>query len=285
MQELAWHFVQCQIPDDWECTHFNTEAMRGRLQFNTRNGIQATLHWRIFKHNIDEVRMINEVHKRHLEKNEPEHFMRFMELQQYNRGGFIFAHDIPGQLAHATHFDQENKIHLHWVFPNYTEERARDIFNPILESYRENVGDTRRWSLYGIKGTLPNTYGPIEIEPIPANVNIIFEVPKHHHVHLRRLGLPDIIMNGNSLFGFYGNFQKKLRRRVTAKKEFTFHGMEAVELEIEQRGEFAMDKLAGRWWRGNATIWHNKEEQRLYTFEQIGGKKTKRLELNDVFPV
>ena len=81
---------------------------------------------------------------------------------------------------------------------------------------------------------------------------------------------------------FMAIIKKKIRRRVTAKKELTFKGMEAIELEIEQRGEYSMDKLAGRWWKGNAIIWHNVEEQRLYCFEQVGSKKTTRLELDDV---
>ena len=282
MQTIAWHYFQCQIPDDWECTHFNTEPQLGRLQFNTKDGLQGTLHWRLCKHAIDEVKMINEVHKRHLEQHDNERYNTFIELQQYNRGGFIFAHDIPGQICHATYFVAEHKIHLHWIFPNYTEERAREIFSPILESCKENIDEQRRWALYGMDGYLPQTYAPIEIEPIPANVSIIFEGPKHHHIYFRRFGLPDILMNGTTLFGFYGNYQKKIRRRVTAKKEFVFNGMEAIELEIEQRGEYSMDKLAGRWWKGNGFIWHNVEEQRLYCFEQVGSKKTKRLELNDV---
>ena len=282
MQQIGWHYLQCQIPDDWECTNYNNEPRQGRLQFNTRDGIQATFNWRIFKHPIDEIRMINEVHKRHLKDHAPELALKFMELQQERVGDYILAYDTPGQIAHASHFVSEHRIHTHWIFSNYSQEQKEQVIRPILESCATNHDAQRRWALYGMNGFLPNTYRPIEIEAVPANVSLIFEGPKHHHIYLRRFGIPEILMNGNTLFGFYGNYQKKLRRRVTAKRGIEVMGMPGVELHVEQRGEYSMDKLAGRWWRGTASIWHNVEEKRLYCLEQIGPKKAKTLEFDDV---
>ncbi len=281
-QRIAWHYFKGMIPNDWECTNFNLDPKKGRIQFSNRHGIQATFHWQVTKHAVDELRMITEVHRRHLERLDDKRLLDFNELQHRNRGGFIFAYDLPGQICHATYFIKEHNIHFHWIFPNYTEERARDILDPILNTFAANVEDIREWGLFNIYGYLPREYGPVEIEAVPANVSIIFEGPKHHHVYLRRFGMPDLLIGGSTLFGFYGNYQKKIKRRVMAKREVTVHGMEGLELEIEQRGEYAMEKLAGKWWKGTATIWRNVEEQRMYCFEQIGPKNAPPLELTDV---
>lgn len=282
VQDLAWHFFQCRIPDDWECTNYNTDAKQGRLQFNTRHGLVATFHWRIVKHNIDELRMINEVHRRYLEREDEKRAAVFTELQHKNIGGFILAWDIPGEIAHATYFDRQHRIHLHWIFPDYSEDYEREILRPIVESFRENIDPMRYWALFGMGGYLPQTYAPVEIEAVPANVSLVFEGPRHHHVYLRRFGLPKLLIGESTMFGFYGNYQKKLRRRITGKRELTVLGMPAIQLDIEQRGEYAMEKLAGRWWRGTATIWLNEDEQRMYCFEQIGSKRVETLDMNDV---
>jgi hypothetical protein len=38
-----------------------------------------------------------------------------------------------------------------------------------------------------------------------------------------------------------------------------------------------------RWHNGEAIIWYNKEENRIYTFEQIGPEKSAPLEFSSVF--
>lgn len=281
-QKIAWHYFKGIIPKDWECTNYNMDPKKGRIQFSSRNGIEATFHWQITKHPIDELRMVTEVHRRHLEREDAKRAPSFNELQQRNRGGFIFAYDIPGQICHATYFIKEHKIHFHWIFPDYSEKKARNVLDPILDTFAANIDDIREWGLFNIYGHLPRDYKPVEIEAVPANVSLIFEGPKHHHIYLRRFGLPDLLLGGGTLFSFYGNYQKKLRRRVTSKRDIMVHGMSGLELEIEQRGEYAMEKLAGRWWRGTASIWLNTEEQRMYCFEQIGPKSAKPLEITDV---
>jgi hypothetical protein len=185
-------------------------------------------------------------------------------------------------MAHATYFIKEHKIHLHWIFPEYSEAYEKETLIPMVESFRQNVDNIRDWGLFGMYGRLPQTYAPVEIEAVPANVSLIFEGPRHHHVYLRRFGLPELLIGDSTLFGFYGHYQKKLRRRVVGKRDIQVMGIPAIELDIEQRGEYAMEKLAGRWWKGTATIWHNIEEQRMYCFEQIGSKRSMQLDINDV---
>jgi hypothetical protein len=61
--------------------------------------------------------------------------------------------------------------------------------------------------------------------------------------------------------------------------------MAAARATYKQRGEHQLDKFMGRFWEGGqAVMWHNTEEKRLYAIEQIGPPKAELLAFEKVFP-
>ncbi|NRA38953.1 MAG: hypothetical protein HRU15_12485 [Planctomycetes bacterium] len=282
MQKMAWFYTRCEIPEDWECTCYSIEAKDGYLQFHTRNGLEATYHWKILKHVPDELRMVNEIHRRHLERTEHPSAATFTDLQHCKVNDFLFAWDPESKIAHGSYFLKEFKVHLHWIFNGWTEEKAKEKWYPLMKSHVNNTEDTIHWSLFNIHIKLPDTYVPMEIEAVPANVSLIFEGPKHMHIHVRRFGMPEIMLDGQTLFGFYGKYQKKCGRRIVGRNDMEIFKHPGVRLEVEQRGEYRMEKLSGKWWKGQAFLWHDTKEKRMYAFDQIGPKKAQRLEISDV---
>ena len=52
-----------------------------------------------------------------------------------------------------------------------------------------------------------------------------------------------------------------------------------MRTSFDRRGQKGMEKLVGGWWPGEAWIWHDADEGRLYAVEQVGPKRQPPLDV------
>jgi hypothetical protein len=283
-QEIGWWWWHGRVPADWECVRYKNWTERGELEFHSRHGLQGIYAWRRVKQMVDLKRTAEAAHKDWLQRQAPDRVAQFSRLDIQEFGDFILAWDAPGDPCHLFRYLPDRKILLHWLCLDYCSGKLEQILQPMAESFQRNDGDQRHWRLLGITANLPADWEPVEIEAIPANVHIAFEGPKHVHLHRRRFGLPETLLLNHDLFSFYGRLQKRLGRKVYVREDTTWQGHEAVRLTIEQRGQYALEKLTGRWWRGEALLWYDRPVKRMHAIEQVGPKRAKRLEFDHVLP-
>ncbi|MFW5829508.1 MAG: hypothetical protein ACOCXA_04535, partial [Planctomycetota bacterium] len=283
-QEIAWWWWDGRMPDDWECVRYKNWQERGQLEFCNRAGLQAIYTWRRVEKAVDLRRTAEAMHKEWLQREAPERLAGFGRLDLRERGDFQILWDVPSDPAHLLRYLPDQRMLLHWLSTDPDPDKVQRLLEPMVASYQRNDGEHRRWRLLGIAADLPKSFEPVEIQAIPANVHIAFEGPRHLHLPYRRLGLAESHLLQNDLFSFYGPLQKRLWRKVYGREDLTWRGHEAVRLQIEQRGQYALEKLTGRWWRGEALMWHDRPAKRLYALEQVGPKRAKRVELDHVCP-
>ncbi|MBN1256295.1 MAG: hypothetical protein JXA52_01170 [Planctomycetes bacterium] len=281
VQPLAWHSFQFLIPKLWEVTAYSTSEREGRLEFNTRSGVEAQLSWQKCKRepNIEET--MNKFHRELLHKNSPEEFKTFKQLSYHDYGAFKVGFDTMARPCQAALYQEEEKQLLRWIFPRYDPEKLQTLWVPLWESYQPNNGDFKHWAVFGLDVMIPKTFQLETIAALPANVMLIFEGGKRMRLSFHRWGIPDLLLGGRTLAEFYEDFLVGGGAKIEEVQRQKFRGMEGVVIDYNERAEYAMDKLYGRW-QGQGTIWYNREELRIYAFEQVGSRKAKRLELNDV---
>ena len=185
--------------------------------------------------------------------------------------------EIPG-------LDEEGKI-IRWVFPSSAPSHVDSLYPSILESFEPNNGDIREYGVYGLHFRLPRSYRIEAMNVLPANVMMTFESDRKARATFRRWGMPDVILQGKRLEEFYYSLLRAQGAAVMQIRATTMAGMDAVAARYEQRGEHHLDRFMGRRWKnGDARLWYNRDEQRLYAFEQIGPKGVELPVFEDVFP-
>ena len=279
---LAWHHCQFQLPSDWELTGFASREEKGRLEFSTRNGLQAQLYWRRCDRKPDVGRIIDEIHRRHLRARKAEHAQRFGSLQRANPSQFLFGYDRPDWPCHAGAYLEDSRVLLQWLFPNFDQDEAEHTIKPMLASFAPNDGDRRHWAIMGLNFQLPEKLKLISVEPYPANVSLMFEGKRLPRVTVRRWGASPLLLKDKPVKHFIHKYVRSIGSVVSVEERRLF-GHPGVEVDFRKRGERVMQKLTGRWWPGKLLAWHDEEAMRIYAFEQVGPKRRKRLELSDVF--
>ncbi|MBA3708779.1 MAG: hypothetical protein H0W83_08180 [Planctomycetes bacterium] len=282
IRHLAWEGFAFLLPPHWEITAYSLDAAKGQFQFFERESFRAQLVWRKVPKAPDLPRILNEIHRRQLEKDDPAAAKAFSSLEFSQIGRFLIGHEQPGRPCQASLFRPDIGLLLQWVFPAHDPDAFTAAWTPLLDSYEANDGPLRRWELFGIGLRLPEAMVFQELTPEPANVALTFETPKHLKLVARRMGMPEILLAGSDLARCHATILERAGSRVLESEPRTLMGYPAVRTVFDRRGEKGMEKLVGRWWTGEAWIWHQRDEARLYTLEQVGPKRPSRLEVADV---
>ncbi|MCC5848893.1 MAG: hypothetical protein JJU29_12460 [Verrucomicrobia bacterium] len=234
---FAWHHLQTRIPAAWEVTLYGKDPAFGTLAFSTRHGLCAEFHWR-------------KRGRKRTKKPETDPWRTFEE----GDGGLI---------ANCTRVDPP--VDLTWEFTPLGAEHAP----AVLAATRENRGDTREYTLHGIHARVSKTYDLDKVQAYPANTMIGFAGPHGARMVYRRWGLPAYILHGKSVPDFFQRLLTTEGMRIGEVEPCKFHGHEATRVVFSNRGLTPMARLLTRRAHGHGWIWHEVENKRLCTFEQI----------------
>lgn len=285
MQHLAWHHAQFMIPGEWEITAYSVEDRAGRLEFSTREGFQSLLSWEPCKREPDTETMMLSFLRKRVPGAEHVSGLTLQDLTVKRAGSFLLGFYDDTLPCQALCYLPSAKKLVSWVFAAWNRDDLAQRIVPILESYEPNEGPLRHYSAFGLRFDLPEAFLLEDMMANPANVMMGFESRRKVRVTFRRWGLPELVLSGDRLAAFHERILRVHGGVVRGATEMTVAGMEAAETAYEQRGEYQMDKFLGRRWEnGQARIWYDREQKRIYAFEQIGPPKRELLEFSDVFP-
>lgn len=277
-QPIAWQHLRARVPADWEVTKYTLSAVKGKLDFHTRHGYQATVTWQTCQATPDIQRMMTVFYLKSMNSADKGERQR-LKLQHEGANGFDIAFRDPGKPVQASRYLADQKVLIQWLFPSYSSSRLTHTCKPVLDSFQTNHGETKSWRLFGINLDLPSTFEPDLVSALPAATTMVFVNPRRLKITANRWGLPEETLAGRDLAGMFTQLLSRRGCRTTAIQHTTFKGMDAVHVELMQRGEFRMDRMSGRWWRGEGWVWNHLEELRLYAVTQVGPKKAERVDL------
>jgi hypothetical protein len=278
------HSFSFTLPLGWEITAYLLDEREGQLQLYRRERFQGQLVWRKTPAVPDQKRIANEVHRRHLDKAAPERSKAFSELATRKEGDWLLAFGQEGDPFQASLYQPETKLLLEWIFPERSDEQAATA-EELLGSYHPNLGGVRLFEMFGVRVALPRDLAFAEIAPEPANVAVTFESKRHHTVVARRIGMVSEVLRAITLPQLHRALLRRAGARIVGSEEREIRGSPGVYTVYERQGRRGLERLAGRYWRGEAFLWHDEREGRLYGMEQIGPRSTGRLELLDAFQV
>ncbi len=281
-RHLAWYAFQFDIPLDWEITGHAIDEREGRLEFSTRDGFQAAVHWEPCKAYSPESAM-----QAFLQKHVPAARDTPVTRLLVTRDAGAFRLGIPagaGQPCQAVHHLAASRKLLRWVFADASPEAVERHWRPLLASFEGNQGPVRRFAAFGLDVRVPSEYDLEDLTVYPANVMMAFESKRKARLRLHRWGLPELVLGGRTLSAFYAGFLGAQKAQPAEPRTTTFRGCPAVTVAYEQRPEHQMDAMMGRHWKnGVAWLWHDQAEQRLYACEQIGPEGVEPLPLDAMF--
>lgn len=283
-RKLAWYHCKFRIPHDWEITAYAVEDRAGRLEFSTRHGFQATLSWEPCKREPDiETMMLSFLRDRVHGLNSTQ-AVSVRDLKTRKVGKFLFGYGQKDEPTQAIHYLRDSKKLIRWVFVSSNKEFVKNVWPAILGSFELNNGAIREYAIYGLDFRLPQEFGLEDMAALPANVMIAFESNRRRRATFRRWGMPEVVLHEEPLEVFYTRFLGVQGCRAGVWQKGMVSGMEAVRVSYEQRGQHHMDRFMGRLWQdGEAWLWFDRDEMRLYAFEQIGPGKTVPLQFKEVF--
>jgi hypothetical protein len=285
-KQLAWFHFKFRIPVEWEITAYSVEDRTGRLEFSTHKGFQALVGWQSCDTAPSvETMMLSFLRGSALNPNRKEQ-LSVTDLKTRTVGRFLTGHVGEGFPLQAICYLEKPKKLLHWVFDSYDQQIAEDMWFPILQSFEPNDGDVVQYAIFGLNFGLPGEYALEDMTVLPANVMIAFESAKTKaRATFRRWGMPEVVLQGRTLEEFYPWFLRAQGSIAVNVEKSAITGMEAIKASYEHKGEHQMDKFMGRPWKsGEAWLWHDKVEMRIYSFEQIAPPRMPLLRFHEVFP-
>jgi hypothetical protein len=269
LRHLSWSGFSFTLPSGWEPTAFALDPANGRIQFHERTRPCGEVSWRQAKGTADHVRNHDEVLRRWLATEFPTEDVGSLRPSHRRVDEFTLSWVRPGSPLLASMQLSDGRL-LQWLWPDWSEELIERVARPLLATFRPNRGDTRRWELFGLRLSLPAAFTYEDLEPRPADVELVLETPRHQRVIARRLGMDRALLSGVSLNTLQRRLLARAKCRVLRVEEASAFGRPALRTEFERRGEKQLDQVLGRWWRGEAWIWHDPDEGRVYGFEQFG---------------
>ncbi len=286
-RRLAWHWFAFDLPHEWEVVGYSTNPRNGQMEFHTRHGFMGLLTWTTFRTRPDMRRVSRDLYMEVLASEKRKMGQPCAAVAQADpacdqAAGFYLLHSGEQAPCMAVTFIDEPRILLTWIFPRFDLDAAERYWLPLLESFQENVGAIREWAIFGLRLRVPAEFMLADISPEPGRTHITLENPEHLHVTMRRWAMPEYLLAGSDLSSFYCRVLRSLGADVVETRNRDYNGFSAVRVDFKRRGEYAMEKLSGRWWTGQGIIWHDLREKRLYSFEQVGRKSVKRLEMSRV---
>jgi hypothetical protein len=288
MSMLAWHHMICEIPSAWEVSRYAIEARVGRLEFATRHGLQALCSWEPCSREPDRATTMTGFLSANLPGTNRKDGPRLASeaLQTATAGPYLLGWHAACPQVQALAWQPGAKVLLRWIFERaLADGQPATWVTPVLASFRANDGPWREYALMGLRGRLPAAFEIEQMAAFPANVMIRFESSRKQAVTFRRWGLPDHIMGGEPLDGFYRRILTGAGATVLSSRPAQMSGCPAWALNYSARPEHQMERFFGRSWKGGgALVWHDHAEQRIYACEQIGPPKVLPLAWADILP-
>jgi len=280
---LAWHSFIFELPDDWEATRYSIAVPSGRFEFNNRDGPLGRLSWERCTSLPDQERILVEYHRRYLRQHDKEAFQGFSGIRTERVGSFLVGYRRPGEPCQAVAHLKDMGVVLMWVFPSFSNANLTEQWKPILRSSRPNVGTWREWACFGIRCRLPSGFEIERAACRPADAWIEFQHRNMHRIDIHRWGIPRELLRERDLQGFFTHVLRGSGALVLDCQEETWRHMASVRAAIETRGTRGMDRLYSSYWRGEARVWHDTSEKRLYAYVQAAPKKVALLAESEVF--
>jgi hypothetical protein len=270
MNRVAWFWFRFDLPPGWEVTRYATSESLGRLELSSREGLRGQVSWERCRGTPDTGRMLVDFHRRRAEARGARGTFEPARVASGAAGPFRLAWCADGEPCVAGLFLERPRIYLQWVFESHSGRALETLWRPLLASFHPNDGPVREWCLLGLDAFLPADFELEEVQARPADVAFLFERGAREMVLVQRWGLPGELLRGTSLAEFYRARLAARRCRVRDARPAALAGREAAEVAFERRGEYQMDRLAGRRWPGRGTIWHESAERRLYAVAAAG---------------
>jgi len=285
---VAWHHVRALVPSDWEVTAYSVEDRAGRLEFGTRAGLVALVSWETCERVPDRTTTMLTFLQNNVLGKERGNRLALEEFKTASIGRFEMGWLENGGPCQALAYAATARKLIRWVF----EERSRGgrpwrtAVEPILESCDFNAERLAEYNLHGIHVHLPRSYAIEDIVTLPANVMMSFENGESkRRATFRRWGLPTMLLGEESLAAFHARILRTVGGEVKRSERCLVNGMEACRSFYSGPREHHMDRFMGRrWHNGVALIWHDRQSQRLHTFEQIGPDGSDELDPGATLP-
>ncbi len=286
MQAIAWHHFACDIPAAWEPARYAIEERAGRIEFVDRRHACAVVSWEPCAREPDRrTTMLAYLRARVLATRSGRAFAP-EGFHAAETGIFLAGRhdDLPQVQALA--WLPETRVLLRWIFDSaQADGRLAPWLDDVLRSYRPNEGALRLYRLFGLHVRLPAQYQIERMAVYPANVMIAFEGRDKRRVTCRRWGLPEHLLGGQPLTTFYSRILAADGAAVRRVESARVGRHEACRLRYDQRPVHQMERFFGRGWKnGEALLWHDREEARLYACEQIGPESSAPLAFGAILP-
>lgn len=285
---FAWHHIRGRVPSDWEITAYSVEDRVGRIEFNTRHGLEAVVSWEPCKREPDRLTTMATFLSNHILGKKNAGTLRATDLKTTEMGLFLVGWMDETLPCQAMGYDPASEHLIRWVFEGRTARTGRDtVIRPILTACDFNADpEACEYNLHGIRARLPWEYKIEDIVVLPANVMMSFESEASmRKAVFRRWGLAAMIRGEQTLVDFYTPILRSHNILVDAAEPCRIGGCEAFRLTFNAPREHHSDRFMRRRWQdGTAWIWHDRQANRLNTFEQIGPRQSAALAFETVFP-
>lgn len=283
---FAWHHVRATVPADWEVSAYSVEDRTGRLEFNTRQGLQGIVSWEPCNREPDRLTTMATFLANHIIGKKNPRKLRTTDILTSEVGRFLVGWVDETMPCQAMGYDARGGHLIRWVFEGHTSKVDREtLIRPILESCDFNDDeDACEYNLHGIHCSLPWDYKIEDIIVLPANVMMSFESEdSKRRAIFRRWGLADMVLGKQDLTSFYKPILRTHSIEVESCTPCHVSGCDARQLTFNAPREFHSDRfMRRRWTNGKAVVWHDAKANRVYTFEQIGPDDSQELEFSEV---
>ena len=279
---FAWHHIRGEVPADWEVTAYSVEDRVGRLEFNTRAGLQAVVSWEPCKREPDRRTTMTSFLANNIIGKQNAGKLRNADFRTEDCGAFLLGWLDESHPSQALAYDPSSAHIIRWVFEGLSTPRGRaETIRPILSSCDFNNDPAAcEYRLHGVRCSLPRDYKIEDMVSLPANIMMSFEseTTKRRAV-FRRWGMAEMIFNGGDLLEFYKSVLRTRSIHITESKMCRVSGHEGRICVFDAPREFHSDRfMRRRWTNGAAVIWHDRPANRICTFEQIGPDNTPELD-------
>lgn len=287
-QRVCWHHLRTLVPGDWEATAYSVEDRAGRVEFGTRLGLMACVGWEPCAHEPDRHTTMVAFLRRNVLGEKAGRAFGSDALRTASVGAFLVGWAEEGGPCQALAFCAARKKLVRWIFEPSSRTDASWVASvrPILEAFDFNEGERAEYQLHGLHAVLPREFLIEDMVVLPANVMMSFEnVVDKRRATFRRWGLPDVVLAGAGLDAFHASILRTGGCTVQEATACRVNGMEACRSLYEAPREHHMDRFMGRRWpRGEAVVWHDRVERRVYAFEQVGPAKSPALDFSTTLP-
>ena len=255
------------------------------MEFSTRKGPQAGVVWEPCTRIPDTQTMMVSLFRNRFPGAGSRRPASVKDITVKRVGAFVLGYSSEELPCQALCYLQNRKKLLRWVFAFSRASAIKKVWIPILESFEPNDGEMKEYAVYGLDFRLPADFLVTRMSVLPANVMIGFQNGKKISAGFRRWGMTEFMLAGQTLSAFYRAFVHPKNCVVSDIRETEIAGMEAVKASYEQRGQHRIDRFMKRTRKnGEAWLWYNREEMRIYAFEQVAPDRVPLLNVENVFP-